>query len=63
MGKNAVSAMKTNSYLVIFVWLLIVGGTFGINFTNVTKTQKKLAFQRPCFPARDSGNRERAEPA
>ena len=45
MGKHATTTMKTNSYFVIFVWLLNVGGTFGINFSNVTKTQKGLAFQ------------------
>ena len=45
MGKHVTTTMKTNSYFVIFVWLLIVGGTFGINFSNVTKTQKDLAFQ------------------
>ena len=37
--------MKTKSYIVIFFWLLIVGGAFGINYANETNSHKKLAFQ------------------
>lgn len=37
--------MKAKSYLVIIFWLLIVGGTFGRNYSNETESHKELAFQ------------------
>ena len=37
--------MMTKSYIVIFFWLLIVGGAFGKNYSIVTTAQNDLAFQ------------------
>jgi hypothetical protein len=45
MGKRTTTSMKTKSYLVIFFWLLIVGGAFGKNYSYETKAQNDLAFQ------------------
>ncbi len=37
--------MKEKGYIVIFVWLLIVGGAFGKNYSNETRAHDDLAFQ------------------
>jgi hypothetical protein len=45
MTKSTPTSMKTKSYIVIFFWLLIVGGAFGKNYSNETRAHNELAFQ------------------
>jgi hypothetical protein len=45
MDDTRASSIKTISYIVILVWFFIVGGAFGINYSNVTKNHNDLAFQ------------------
>ena len=45
MRNHYTTSMKTKSYIVIFFWLLIVGGAFGKNYSNETRAHNDLAFQ------------------
>ena len=45
MTKHTPADMKTKSYIVILFWLLVVGGAFGINYSNETRAHNELAFQ------------------
>jgi hypothetical protein len=45
MGNPSPKNMMTKSYIVIFFWLLIVGGAFGKNYSIVKTAQNDLAFQ------------------
>jgi hypothetical protein len=45
MTKNTTTSLKTKSYIIIFVWLTIVGAAFGINYSNETRAHNDLAFQ------------------
>ena len=45
MKKTYVSSMKTMAFIVIIIWLLIVGVSFGANYSNIAQNQNDLAFQ------------------
>ena len=45
MRNHYTTSMKTKSYIVIFAWLLIVGGAFAKNYSNETRAHNDLAFQ------------------
>ena len=45
MTKNTTTTLKTKSYIVICLWLLIVGAAFGKNYSNETRAHNDLAFQ------------------
>ena len=45
MKKTYVTSMKTMAFIVIIIWLLIVGVSFGINFSNIAQNHNDIAFQ------------------
>jgi len=45
MEKHTTTSLKTKSYIVICLWLLIVSAAFGKNYSNETRAHNDLAFQ------------------